>query len=444
MLETIGRIRRKRGEEIALAEDSYHKDRIANRRLHPETLMMGYGYAPGLSEGALKPPIFLTSTFVFENAQQGKDFFDLTSGRRQPRPGEKSGLVYSRFNNPNLEILEDRLAIWDQAERSAVFASGMAAISTTLFAFLRSGDTVLHSRPLYGGTETLLKNQMGAFGVTAFGFPDGINIADMRKTAEAARTKGRVGLILVETPANPTNGLVDLAACSSIADQLEKAQGWRPPVVVDNTMLGPMFQTPLKCGADISLCSLTKYVGGHSDLVGGSISGAAGLVRQVMSWRSSIGTQLDPNSCWMLMRSLETLEIRMTRANDNARLVAEYLAGHPKIAKVHYLGFLKEGDPSKLVFDRQCSAPGSTFSFDVKGSQKEAFALLDNLQIMKLAVSLGGTETLISHPASMTHSGVARELREEIGLTDALIRISIGIENIEDLISDLAQGLEHV
>jgi methionine-gamma-lyase len=205
----------------------YHKDRIANRRLHPETLMMGYGYAPGLSEGSLKPPIFLTSTFVFENTQQGKDFFDLTSGRRQPHPGEKSGLIYSRFNNPNLEILEDRLAIWDQAERSAVFASGMAAISTTLFAFLRAGDTIVHSRPLYGGTETLLQRQMGSFGVTAFGFADGINIVEMRKTAEAALAKGRVCLILVETPANPTNGLVDLAACAAIADELAKSQGHR-------------------------------------------------------------------------------------------------------------------------------------------------------------------------------------------------------------------------
>ena len=173
-----------------MANDNYHKDRIANRRLHPETLMMGYGYAPGLSEGSLKPPIFLTSTFVFENAQQGKDFFDLTSGRRQLRPGEKAGLVYSRFNNPNLEILEDRLAIWDQAERSAVFASGMAAISTTLFAFLRPGDTVLHSRPLYGGTETLLKNQMGSFGITAFGFTDGTDVAGMRTTAEDGARKG--------------------------------------------------------------------------------------------------------------------------------------------------------------------------------------------------------------------------------------------------------------
>lgn len=426
-----------------MADDNYHKDRIANRRLHPETLMMGYGYAPGLSEGALKPPIFLTSTFVFENAQQGKDFFDLTAGRRQLRPGEKSGLVYSRFNNPNFEILEDRLAIWDQAERSAVFASGMAAISTTLFAFLRPGDTVLHSRPLYGGTETLLKNQMGAFGITAVGFTDGTDMAGMDKAAEVARGKGRVGLILVETPANPTNGLVDLQACAAIAGRLEKLQGYRPPIVVDNTLLGPIFQVPLLHGADITLTSLTKYVGGHSDLVAGSISGRADLIRQVMGWRSSIGTQLDPNSCWMLMRSLETLDIRMNRSNENAKVVADYLASHPKVAKVHYLGFLKDG-PQKDVFKRQCSAAGSTFSFDVKGGETEAFALLDRLQIMKLAVSLGGTETLISHPSSMTHSGVPRALREEIGLTDALIRISVGIENAEDLVSDLAQALEYV
>lgn len=425
-----------------MSDDNYHKDRIANRRLHPETLMMGYGYSPAMSEGALKPPVFLTSTFVFENAQQGKDFFDLTAGRRQLKPGEKSGLVYSRFNHPNMEILEDRLAIWDEAEACAVFASGMAAIATTCFSFLRPGDTIIHSRPLYGGTETLLKNQMGAFGVTAFGFTDGVDVAQMRRVAEAAAARGRVAMILVETPANPTNGLVDLAACKAIADELGKSQGHRPPVVVDNTMLGPIFQKPLKHGADLTLLSLTKYVGGHSDLVGGSISGAKELVRQVKGWRGSLGTQLDPNSCWMLMRSLETLDIRMQRANENGRKVAEYLRKHPKIAKVHYLGDLKDGDPRKPVFDRQCSAPGSTFAFDVKGGEKEAFAVLDNLQIMKLAVSLGGTETLVSHPAAMTHSGVARELREEIGLTDALIRISVGIENIEDLISDLAQALD--
>jgi methionine-gamma-lyase len=348
-----------------------------------------------------------------------------------------------------MEILEDRLAIWDEAESSAVFASGMAAIATTCFALLRPGDTVLHSRPLYGGTETLLKNQMSLFGVLPFGFTNGIDIAQMRAAAksaeaEAKKNKGRVAMIMVETPANPTNGLVDLAACATIADELEKSQGYRPPVVVDNTMLGPVFQKPLKQGADISLLSLTKYVGGHSDLVGGSISGAKALVQQIKKWRGSLGTQLDPNSCWMLMRSLETLDVRMTRSNANARIVADYLASHPKVARVHYLGALKAGDPRKPVFDRQCTAPGSTFSFDIKGGEKEAFALLDHLQIMKLAVSLGGTETLISHPASMTHSGVARELREEIGLTDALIRLSVGIENVEDLISDLAQALDAV
>lgn len=427
-----------------MSDINYHKDRIANRSLHPETLMMGYGYAPAWSQGALKPPIFQTSTYVFENAQQGKDFFDLTSGRRQLKPGENAGLVYSRFNHPNMEILEDRLAIWDEAEKSAVFASGMAAIATTCFALLRPGDSVLHSRPLYGGTETLLKNQMGAFGVAAVGFTDGVDAARMQAAAKEAAAKGRVAMIMMETPANPTNGLVDLAACAAIADALGKSQGHRPPVVVDNTLLGPLFQKPLKQGADISLLSLTKYVGGHSDLVGGSISGAADLITQVKRWRGALGTQLDPNSCWMLMRSLETLDVRMKRANENARIVAEYLAHHPKVARVHYLGNLEAGDPRKPVFDRQCSAPGSTFSFDVKGGEKEAFRLLDNLQIMKLAVSLGGTETLISHPAAMTHSGVARELREEIGLTDALIRLSVGIENVEDLISDLAQALDKV
>ncbi|HEX4118035.1 MAG TPA: aminotransferase class I/II-fold pyridoxal phosphate-dependent enzyme, partial [Rhizomicrobium sp.] len=321
-----------------MADNDYHRLRIANRTLHPETLMMGYGYAPSLSQGALKPPIFQTSTYVFENAQQGKDFFDLTSGRRQLRPGENAGLVYSRFNHPNMEILEDRLAIWDQAERSAVFSSGMAAIATTCLALLRPGDTVLHSRPLYGGSETLLKNQMGAFGITPFGFTNGIDAAQMRAAANEAAAKGRVAMILVETPANPTNGLVDLAACAAIADELGKSQKYRPPVVVDNTMLGPLFQTPLKHGADLTLLSLTKYVGGHSDLVGGSISGSAERIRLIKSWRGALGTQLDPNSCWMLMRSLETLDVRVRRSNENGRAVARYLAGHPKVARVHYLG----------------------------------------------------------------------------------------------------------
>ncbi|MEK0084014.1 cystathionine gamma-synthase family protein [Benzoatithermus flavus] len=424
-----------------MAAESYKSRTLDGHRLHPETLMMGYGYAPALSEGALKPPVFLTSTFVFENAQQGKDFFDLTAGRRRPRPGEKVGLVYSRFNNPNFEILEDRLAVWDEAEHSAVFASGMAAIATLMLAFLRPGDTILHSRPLYGGTETLIRNQLTQFGITPVGFTDGTDPARIREAAAEARAKGRVGLVMLETPANPTNGLVDLAAVAEVADEIGRAQGHRPPVAVDNTLLGPMYQQPLKHGADLAVYSLTKYAGGHSDLVAGGISGPEELVHRIILLRGALGTQLDPHSCWMLLRSLETLKIRADRANDNARQVAEYLRRHPRIRAVHYLGFLEDTDPRKAVFERQCTAAGSTFSFDIDGGEPEAFAFLDRLRIMKLAVSLGGTETLISHPASTTHSGVPKSLREEIGLTDALIRISVGIENPADLIADLEQAL---
>ncbi|MBX6368067.1 MAG: cystathionine gamma-synthase family protein [Rhodospirillales bacterium] len=419
----------------------YRRRKLGKRMLRPETLMMGYGYAPGLSEGALKPPIFHTSTFVFESAQAGKDLFDLTSGRRKPKKGEEVGLVYSRFNNPNFEILEDRLAVWDDAERGAVFSSGMAAIATTALTFLRPGDVVLHSRPLYGGTETLIRNTLAAFGIGSLGFTDGIDADGVRRAAEAAAERGPVGLVLVETPANPTNGLVDLGLMAEIADMLGKRQGRRPPVAVDNTMLGPMYQQPLRHGADLALYSLTKYAGGHSDLIAGGATGSAELVGRTILMRGALGTQLDPNSCWMLLRSLETLQIRADRATANAQRLAEWLRAHPRIRTVNYLGFLEPGDRRRAVFDRQCTAPGSTFSFDIDGGEKEAFAFLDRLVLLKLAVSLGGTETLISHPASTTHSGVPKALREEIGVTEATIRISVGIENADDLIADLEQAL---
>lgn len=420
---------------------NYRHRALKNHPLEPETMMMGYGYSPGLSEGALKPPIFLTSTFVFETAQQGKDFFDLTAGRRKPREGERSGLVYSRFNNPNFEILEDRLALWDGCDHSAVFGSGMGAIATVMLAFLKPGDVVLHSRPLYGGTETLIRNQLGNLNIQAVGFTDGIDRAKIAAAAAEATAKGRLGLVMLETPANPTNGLVDLAAVAEVVNDVARKQGHRPPIAVDNTLMGPIYQKPLKHGADLAIYSLTKYAGGHSDLVAGGVSGNDEMVRRIRLLRGALGTQLDPHSCWMLLRSLETLAIRTDRSNENARKVAAYLRSHKKIKAVHYLGFLEPGDPRKPVFDRQCVQPGSTFAFEVQGGEAEAFDMLDKLEIMKLAVSLGGTETLISHPASTTHSGVAKALREEIGLTEALIRISVGIENAEDLIADLENAL---
>ena len=430
-----------------MSVDSYHKRKVGNRVLSPETQMMGYGFDPALSEGSLKPPIFLTSTFVFRNAQDGKDFFDYTSGRKQPPPGQAPGLVYSRFNNPNLEVLEDRLALWEGGESAAVFSSGMSAISTVLWAYLKPNDTLLMSEPLYGGTETLIDKTLPAFGIGAVRVADAVNreavMAGARRALEMAKAKGgRVGLLVTETPANPTNSLVDLALWREASEWIAAQQGGaRPPVAVDNTFLGPVFQRPLEHGSDLVMYSLTKYVGGHSDLVAGGVVGAKSVVLPVRALRSALGTQLDPNTSWMIMRSMETLALRMRASSDNAARVAGYLAGHPKVASVNYLGFLKDGDPRAAVFARQSKSAGSTFSFSIRGGEAEAFRMLDALQVMKLAVSLGGTETLISHPASTTHSGVAKETRDRMGVTDALIRISVGIENADDLIADLEQAL---
>ncbi|PDT14213.1 methionine gamma-lyase [Rhizobium sp. J15] len=418
------------------------KTHIGNHALHPETQMLNYGYDPELSEGAVKPPVFLTSTFVFNTAEDGKDFFDYVSGRREPPAGKGAGLVYSRFNHPNSEIVEDRLAVYERTESGALFSSGMAAIATTLFAFVRPGDAILHSQPLYGGTETLLAKTFLNFGVAAVGFADGVSEGSVQKAAEEAMTKGRVSVILIETPANPTNSLVDVAMIRRVADAIGAKQGHTPIVVCDNTLLGPVFQRPIEHGADISLYSLTKYVGGHSDLIAGAVLGRKAVIKQVKALRGAIGTQLDPHSCWMLGRSLETLQLRMERANSNARAVADFLRDHPKVERVHYLPYHDPDSPSGRTFAAQCSGAGSTFSFDIRGGQAASFKFLNALQVFKLAVSLGGTESLASHPAAMTHSGVPAEIRERIGVLESTIRLSIGIEHPDDLIADLELALQ--
>ena len=433
-----------------MSYDSYHKRKIGEHELKPETQMMGYGYDPSLSEGSLKPPIFLTSTFAFKSAQDGKDFFDLTSGRRELAAGETAGLVYSRFNNPNLEVLEDRLALWEGGETAAVFSSGMSAISTTLWNYVRPNDVLLMSQPLYGGTETLIEKTLPAFGVRAGGFTQGcdrgaVEAAATRALALARERAGRVCLVLVETPANPTNSIVDLLLMREVSERIgREQQGGRPPVAVDNTFLGPVFQRPLQFGADIIMYSLTKYVGGHSDLVAGGVIGAREYVVPIKKLRGALGTQLDPNTAWMIMRSMETMSLRMHKSAANAAVVARYLRGHDKVRSVNYLGFLDPGDPIHPVFTRQCESAGSTFGFEVKGGEAEAFRLLDALQVIKLAVSLGGTESLMSHPASTTHSGVSKATRERLGITAALVRLSVGIEDADDLIADLRAALETV
>ncbi len=415
---------------------------IGNHPLHPETQMLNYGYDPELSEGAVKPPVFLTSTFVFNSAEDGRDFFDYVSGRKEPPEGKGAGLVYSRFNHPNSEIVEDRLAVYERAESGAVFSSGMSAIATVLLAFVRPGDAVLHSQPLYGGTETLLAKTFLNLGVAAVGFADGVSEASVNAAAEQAMAKGRVSIILIETPANPTNSLVDVAMIRRVADLIGQKQGHTPIVACDNTLLGPVFQRPIEHGADISLYSLTKYVGGHSDLIAGAALGSRALIKQVKALRGAIGTQLDPHSCWMLGRSLETLQIRMERADSNAKAVADFLRQHPKVETIHYLPYSDPGSAVGRTFAAQCSGAGSTFSFDIQGGQPASFRFLNALKIFKLAVSLGGTESLASHPATMTHSGVPAEVRQRIGVLDATIRLSIGIEHPDDLIADLTLALD--
>jgi len=406
------------------------------RKLKPSTQMMGFGYDPKLSEGALKPPIFLTSTFAFESAAAGKRFFEGITGKR---PGGAEGLVYSRFNGPNQEILEDRLAVWEDAEEALSFSSGMAAIATVFLASVRPGDTIVHSAPLYAATETLIGKILGRFGVTWLDFPAGATRADIDAVMVRAKA-GHVALIFLESPANPTNALVDVEAVRASRDAIF-AEGERPPIVIDNTFLGPIWQQPLQHGADLVLYSLTKYAGGHSDLVAGGAVGSKAVIDPIRTMRNTIGTIVDPHSAWMLLRSLETMELRMTRAAENAAKVCARLREHPKVERVGYLGFLEAGSRQADIYRRHCSGAGSTFSLYLKGAEREAFAFLDALKIAKLAVSLGGTETLASHPAAMTHLSVPDERKAALDIGDNLVRISVGVEDPDDLIADFDHAL---
>jgi methionine-gamma-lyase len=413
---------------------------IGNHKLKPSTLMLGYGFDPELSEGSLKPPIFLTSTFAFESAAAGKRFFEGVTGKR---PGGAEGLIYSRFNGPNQEILEDRLALWEDADDALAFSSGMSAIATLLMTFLRPGDCVVQSGPLYAATETLIAKIFGQFGVSWVDFPSGATREEIDAAIARGKEKGRVSLIYLESPANPTNQLVDVEAVAAARDAAF-AEGERPPIAIDNTFLGPLWAKPLSHGADLSVYSLTKYVGGHSDLVAGGIVGKKALIDQVRTIRNTIGTIVDPNTAWMLLRSLETLELRMSRAGENARKVCEFLRDHPKVEKVGYLGFLEPGSRQADIFDRHELGAGSTFSLYLKGGEKEAFAFLDALRIANLAVSLGGTETLASAPAAMTHLSVPDERKAQLDITPNLVRVSIGVEDADDLIADFANALNAV
>jgi methionine-gamma-lyase len=301
---------------------------------------------------------------------------------------------------------------------------------------------VVHSGPLYAATETLIGRILGKFGVKWLDFPAGATEDEIADVVDRAKAEGRVPLIYLESPANPTNVLVDVQAVRRVRDAAFPGDD-RPPIAIDNTFLGPLWQQPLRHGADLSVYSLTKYAGGHSDLVAGGITGAKGEINKIRMMRNTIGTITDPNTAWMLLRSLETLELRMTRAGENAARVCDFLRYHPKIESVGYLGFLEDGGDARQadIYRRHCTGAGSTFSLYLKGGEKESFAFLDSLKIAHLAVSLGGTETLASAPAAMTHLSVPDARKQALGITDNLVRISIGVEDADDLIADFDQAL---
>ncbi|AZQ65361.1 cystathionine gamma-synthase family protein [Flammeovirga pectinis] len=412
-------------------------------KFHPESLMMTHGYKPELSEGAVKPPIFQTSTFVFKTAEEGKAFFEVAYGLREKGENENLGLIYSRINNPNLEILEDRLCLWDKSEDCAVFESGMSAISSVLLEFSAPGDLILYSAPTYGGTDHFIHDLLKKIGVTSIAFRPHHTKKDLIKLIKDSGKADRLSLIYLESPANPTNDLFDIGACVKIAKKFSTKKK-KVHVAVDNTYMGPLWSNPLELGADLVMYSATKYIGGHSDLIAGAVLGNKEVMQRVKTLRTFLGNMVGPHTAWLLLRSLETLKVRMEKQMRNAKKVAKYLNDHPKVDKVHYLGLIPKGTKDYKLYKKQYSSPGAMVSFDIKGGEKEAFKFLNGLKLMKLAVSLGSTESLAQHPASMTHIGVDPKEREEFGITSSLVRLSIGVENAEDIIWDIEESLNKV
>ena len=412
--------------------------------MKPESLMMSYGYKPELSEGAIKCPIFQTSTFVFKSAEEGKAFFEVAYGHREKNEGEELGLIYSRINNPDLEILENRLTLWDEAEECAVFESGMAAITTVLLEFLKPGDLLLISNPVYGGSDHFIKKILPKFGINVAEFSVGQTKEEIIQLVENTGISNKLAMVYIETPANPTNDLIDIEESKEIAKYFSTSEK-EIYLAVDNTYMGPIWQHPLKHGADLVLYSATKYIGGHSDVIAGACLGSKELMKRVKGLRTFLGNMASPNSGWLLLRSLETLKVRMDTQAINAEKVAAFLNTHPLVEKVYYIGNLSEKDGAQFnIKNKQCLSNGGMISFDVKGAEKDAFRFLNSLKLIKLAVSLGGTESLAEHPATMTHVDLDPALKTKLSITEKMVRLSIGVEFYEDIIYDIEQALTKI
>ena len=409
-------------------------------QVKPQTALFSKGYDPQRSEGAAIPPVFRTSTFLFKNSEEGKRAFGIAYGHCQAETGESPALIYTRVNNPNSEILEEKAIVWDGAEEAALFSSGMGAISGTCLTFLRPGDTLVFSDPVYGGTGHFFRCMLPLLNIATKPFPPD---ASLDLIEEMVKNDPSVKVIYLESPANPTMMICDVPGAVAIAKKYSTPNR-QILVMVDNTIMGPIFSSPLKHGADIVLYSATKFFGGHSDLVAGFSMGRRDLISRVKAYRTILGSNSGPDTAWLIHRSLGTLQLRMEHQQKSAAQIVDFLQSHPLIEKVAYPGLESMGSRQIELWKRQFTGTGSLVSFFIKGGQAEAFRLLDSVEHIKLAVSLGGIESLIEHPSSMTHSDMTPEQKISANITDNLIRLSVGLEDAEDLIADLKQAIDKI
>ncbi len=407
------------------------------KNLRPSTAVLHAGFDPMLSVGSARPAVFRSSTYCFSSPEAAERAFDVAHGA-EAKPGENVELIYSRLSHPNAEIFESQvIALEPGATCSAVFNSGLSAISTLFFTIMQPGKKYIYTTPLYGGTIGFYHGLAKKLGFEGIPCPSG----DTQKLNELINATDDLAMVYMETPSNPTLMMTDIA---SAVETAKTKSGEKPLVVVDNTFMGPTFQHPFNHGADLVVYSATKYLAGFSDLVAGVVMGKeTSLMKKIVSTRTSLGTILPPDECWLLNSRLPTVELRMNRQSKSAERLVNELKNHPKINRVGYPSLFEDKEQIRIR-DKQCAFPGGIFTFEVKGGKKAAFDFLRNVGLCKLAVSLGGMESLITHPATTISCDLDEETRQKAGITDGLLRVSVGIEDWNDLLEDFNRTLDMI
>lgn len=404
-------------------------------RVRPETAVLTRGYDPKLSVGSARPPVYRSSTFVFPSPEAAELAFNVVLGKLRPPDDYRPDLIYARLNHPNAEILEEQLVPLERdARAAAIFNSGMAAIFTVLITFLERGGSMIYTRPVYGGTQHLIHNLIEPLGFRAIP----VEAGDGKALAEVIGQTENLSLVLIETPANPTLTMTDIALASSALQRRPR----RALLAVDNTLLGPTFQHPLSRGADLVIYSATKFLGGFSDLLAGAVLATdSELIQTLTGTRALLGNILQADECWILDSRLSTVALRMNRQSKNAQRIAEQLAMHRRVRRVRYPSLFDDSEQIRIR-DAQTDYPGSLMSLDIEGGKPGAFEFLRRLKIAKNAVSLGGVETLACHPMTTTHSEFSAEEFAAAGITDSMVRISVGTEHWRDLLAEFTRALD--